>query len=121
MPSRRVHRLNEQFKRELMYIVQRELKDPRVTGVTITAAEVSPDLYHARIFLTSPAPESERATIMAGLQAATPFLRGELGRRLRIRRVPELDFTWDRSIDHARRIEELLAQVRPPDPPVADD
>jgi ribosome-binding factor A len=116
MPSRRVERLNEQFKRELMELLQRELRDPRVHDVTVTAVDVTPDLYHARVRITSLAQGPDRDLILEGLDAARPFLRGQLGRRLRIRRSPDLDFAWDETLDHARRIEQLLAQVRPATP-----
>jgi len=120
MPSRRVERLNEQLKREIMDLLRRDLRDPRVHDVTVTAVDVTPDLYHARVRVTSLAQGAERDAILEGLEAAGPFLRGELGRRLRIRRAPELEFSWDLSLDHARRIEQLLAQVRPADT-VSDD
>jgi ribosome-binding factor A len=124
MARRRVDRLNEQLKRELMYLVQREVKDPRVPTVTVTDVRVAPDLSHARVFLTTLSPEAERPTIMEGMRAAAPFLRGELGRRLRIRRAPELAFQWDEARDYAQRIEQILAEVLPrdaPEPPADDD
>jgi ribosome-binding factor A len=107
-----LQRLNEQFKRELMDVIRLELKDPRVSSVTVTSVSTAPDLAHARVLVTSIAPETERDTIMAGLIHASPFLRTELSRRLSIRRVPELVFEWDKTLDHARRIEQLLAEVR---------
>jgi ribosome-binding factor A len=113
MAGRRVNRLNEQLKRELMLLLQREIKDPRVAGVTVTDVRVAPDLSHARVFLTTLAVLEERATILDGLKAASPFIRGELGRRLHIRRAPELAFQWDEARDHAQRIEQLLAEVLP--------
>jgi len=115
MHRRRIERLNEQIKRELMDLVRRELSDPRVAHVTLTAVETTPDLYHARIYVTALGGEEEREAALAGLKAARPLLRGELGRRLHVRRVPELDFTWDETLEQARRIESLLARVRPPD------
>lgn len=115
MTRRRVARLNEQFRRELMQLIRYELRDPRIGDVTVTRVHTSPDLYQARVFLTTLAPEVDRPAILEGLNAARPFLRGELGRRLHVRRAPELDFEWDRGLDHARRIDELLAEVRSPE------
>lgn len=115
MTSRRVERINEQFRRELSQLIRFELRDPRIQDVTVTRVQMTPDLYQARIYLTTLAPEEERAAILEGLNAARPFLRGELSRRVRLRRAPELDFEWDRGLDHARRIDELLSQVRPPE------
>jgi ribosome-binding factor A len=119
MPSRRLERLNEQIKRELMDIIRSDLRDPRVSDVTVTAVITSPDLAHARVLITTLAPESDRATILAGLDHARPFLRTALSHRVRARRTPDLAFEWDATLDHARRIEQLLAQVRsnpPADP-----
>lgn len=115
MHRRRIERLNEQLKRELMDMLRRDLGDPRVALVTVTAVETTPDLYHARVYVTALGGEEERQESLAGLRAARVVLRGELGRRLHIRRVPELDFVWDETLEHARRIESLLAQVRPPE------
>jgi ribosome-binding factor A len=100
-----------------MHLVQREIKDPRVSNVTVTDVRVAPDLSHARVFLTTLAATEERATILEGMRAAAPFLRGELGRRMHIRRAPELAFQWDEARDHAQRIEQLLAEVLPADEP----
>jgi ribosome-binding factor A len=57
--------------------------------------------------------EKGREETLTGLRAATPFLRGELGRRLRLRRIPDLAWDWDRALEHAQRIEQLLAEVQP--------
>jgi len=111
--SRRIERLNEQFRRELMDILRTQVRDPRVDGLTVTHVSVSPDLYHARVLLTTLRPESERPDAIAGLEAATPFIRTTLAHRLTIRRTPELDFQWDLTLDHARRIEQLLSEIRP--------
>ena len=63
--------------------------------------------------MTTLAPESQRTSILAGLFNARPFIRTSLSQRVRIRRVPELDFEWDTTLERARRIEQLLAEVRP--------
>ena len=108
---RRVERLNEQFRRELMDILKNEVRDPRVGPVTITSVEVTPDLYHAKIYLTALDPEVREDT-MLGLHAAGAYIRREIGQRLHIRRAPELHFVWDETLEHAQRIEKLLSQVR---------
>ena len=117
---RRVERLNEQFRRELMDILQNQVRDPRVGTLTVTSVDVTPDLYHARIYLTSIDPES-RASSLEGLNAAAPFIRGEIGRRLHIRRTPELHFTWDDTLANAQRIEQLLRQALPEHEASGDD
>ena len=113
MHKRRIERLNEQIKRELMDLLRRDLGDPRVSHVTLTEVETTPDLYHARVYVTGLGGDEQRQSALAGLRAARTLLRGELGRRLHVRRVPQLEFVWDETLEQARRIESLLAQVRP--------
>jgi ribosome-binding factor A len=112
MSKRRMPRLNEQFRREIAELLHHEVKDPRVGTTTVTEARVAPDLSSARIFVALP-PGDDPDDALAGLAAATAFIRGALGRRLQIRRVPELIFEIDDSLSHAMRIERLLQQVRP--------
>jgi ribosome-binding factor A len=117
MAKHRVPRLNEQLRREITEIVRLELRDPRIGPVTITEVRITPDLDFARVFITTLEDGPERAETIAGLRAAAPFIRTELGRRLRIRHTPELRFELDESLERARRIESLLAQVRAPEKP----
>lgn len=122
MSRRRVERLNEQLKREVVDILRREVRDPRVGTVTVTAVETAPDLSSARVYVHRVGDESgERDALMEGLRAAAPFVRHELGQRLHIRRAPELIWTWDETFEHAQRIERLLAEVRPPEAAEPDD
>ncbi|HKJ93313.1 MAG TPA: 30S ribosome-binding factor RbfA [Longimicrobiales bacterium] len=111
MARRRIERLNEQLRRELTEILRREVKDPRVGVVTVMGVRTAPDLTFARVLVEIPSAEDEPETL-AGLAAAAPFVRRELGQRLRIRRVPELHFEADHALDHVRRIEELLDEAK---------
>lgn len=111
--SKRIARLNEQLKRELTEMIRTQVRDPRVGLVTITGVEVARDLGSARVFVREMGTAEELEQSLAGLEAAAPFLRTELGRVLRVRRVPELRFREDRSYEGARRIEEVLSQVLP--------
>jgi ribosome-binding factor A len=120
MARKRVARLNEQLKRELTALLQFEVRDPRIGMVTITDVEVSPDLYHAKVYYTLLGGRDERATALEGLRAAAGFLRTEIGRRMHIRRTPELHFALDETLDHAARIEQLLREARGDSPGVAD-
>ncbi|HEX7050243.1 MAG TPA: 30S ribosome-binding factor RbfA [Longimicrobiales bacterium] len=113
MARRRMARLNEQLRREIAEILHREVKDPRVEGVVVTGAEAAPDLTTARVYVTLPGGATGGTEALDGLRAAAPFIRGELGRRLRVRRVPELRFLADRSLEHAMRIERLLDEALP--------
>jgi len=111
MGGRRIERLNEQFKREITDIVRNEVKDPRVGAPVFTAVETSPDLTLARVYVMASGTDEEQRQMFEGLRAAAPFIRGELGRRLRIRRAPELRFELDRGLEHALRIERLLREA----------
>jgi ribosome-binding factor A len=119
MPGRRRERLNEQFKREIADILRSEVKDPRVGAVVVTGARVSADLSNAQIFVLLPADAEARKETLTGLAAAAPFVRSQLGQRLRIRKLPQLRFRTDTSLDYANRIEQLLQQTRAIEPPDA--
>jgi ribosome-binding factor A len=113
MANRRIERLNEQLRREISDILRREVRDPRIGTPTITRVEVTPDLWVARVFVRSAGSPAEREQMLAGLEGAAAFIRREL-RGLRVRRVPELRFEIDQTLEHASRIEELLREVAPP-------
>lgn len=113
--SKRLARLNEQLKREISALIRTEVRDPRVGVVTVTHVQVAADLGSARVRVRLMGDDAERAESLAGLQRAAPFLRRHLGRMLHIRHVPELRFSEDHSLEHAQRIEAILAEVLPPD------
>ncbi|MBI4519280.1 MAG: 30S ribosome-binding factor RbfA [Gemmatimonadetes bacterium] len=112
MSWKRAARLSEQLKREISEVLRREVKDPRL-GVTptVTDVEVSNDLWSARVYVRIAGDDEVRTQALEGLQSASPFIRRELGKVLRVRRIPELQFRLDRSMEHARRIEEILSDL----------
>lgn len=113
MASRRIERFNEQLKREITVLVREEVRDPRIGTITVTAVEVSADLSVARVYVSVMGDEAAKEESLEGLRAAAPFIRTELGRRLRVRRVPELRFELDRSLEYALKIERLLHEALP--------
>lgn len=117
--SKRLARLNEQLKRELSGLIRTEVRDPRVGIVTITGVDTARDLGSARIFVRA-VHDDALPEMLEGLEAAAPFLRSKLGQLLHIRKVPELRFQPDRSLEGARRIEEVLAEVLPEDEETED-
>ena len=117
----RTDRLNEQLKQEISLLIRGEVRDPRVGMATITAVESSRELDHARVYVTALGDEAEKQSVVEGLQSAAPFLRRELGRRLHIRRIPELHFELDRVLENASRIESLLREALPAEPPPAEN
>lgn len=109
--DKRLLRLNEQFKREIFQILQRDVRDPRVGSPIVTGVRVTPDLWLARVFVRLPRDEKERREALKGLEAAAPYVRKRLGQELRIRRIPEIRFEADDSLDEAMRIEAILREV----------
>lgn len=104
----RLRRVNESVK-EVLAAMLVDMKDPRIGFVTVTDVRTAPDLRHAEVFYTVlPDDERTRADTAAGLDSATPLLRRELGARLRMKHVPDLDFTHDPVPEHGRRIERIL-------------
>jgi ribosome-binding factor A len=105
--STRQHRVADRIQVELSEIIRTRLKDPRRGFMTVTRVEVSSDLRAARVFVSA-LTESELEEIMRTLERAQGFLRSELGKRIRLRHTPQLQFIPDRSGEHAQRIAELL-------------
>jgi ribosome-binding factor A len=106
--GRRPERLAEGIREEVARIVASDLKDPRIGFVTITRVEVTRDLSHARVLVGVLGGDAERERSLAALKSAAGFVRRELGRRLRIRVVPEVEFRYDKGIEATDRVARLL-------------
>jgi ribosome-binding factor A len=106
----RTDRVGEEFREILAESIQ-TLKDPRVGFVTVTGVKVSPDLHVAWVYYTVLGDEKERASTRAALRSATPHLRRELGRQVRLKVTPELRFEPDQLAGAAGRIDQLLEQA----------
>jgi ribosome-binding factor A len=111
--SRRVERVASLIKREVSQMLVVGIKDDRVGAgmVSVTDVEVSGDLQHAKIFVSIYGTDEARAETMAGLKAATGFVRSELGQRIRLRRTPEILFKEDRSVERGTRVLSLINQL----------
>jgi ribosome-binding factor A len=109
--SQRTDRLDSQIRQELMLLMQREMKDPRVGFATVTRVETARDLGHARVWVSVYGSEQERQQSLAALTDAAPWLRRRLGERLHIRQVPELSIRRDDSIESGDRVLRLLRQL----------
>lgn len=105
----RSRRVAEQIRQELAEILRREVKDPRVGGVTLTAVEVSVDLEHAKVWFTHLLGEPDDT--LRGLRHAGGFLRRELAHRMRLRAVPELSFHYDESVERGARLSHLIDEA----------
>lgn len=105
----RAQRIAEQIRHELAVILMREMKDPRIHDVTLTAVEVSPDLEHAKVWFT--VLMGEPAEVTKALAHAGGFLRTELAHRLRMRTVPRLTFQHDESVERGARLSRLIEKA----------
>ncbi|MDO8673855.1 MAG: 30S ribosome-binding factor RbfA [Dehalococcoidia bacterium] len=112
--SRRTERVSDLIRREVGDILLHHIKDPRVQGlVSVIEVETSPDLKHARIFVSLFGADDERQETTKGLDAATGYIRRELSERLSLRYVPQLAFRVDDSMERGARIMQLLKEVTP--------
>ena len=106
------------MREEIATFLANDVKDPRIMGlVTVTAVEITRDLRHAKVFVSVLGSDSQRAATFEGLDNVAIHLRGRVGRALRLRVAPEIEFRNDESVAHAAHIEQLLAQVRKDLPP----
>jgi ribosome-binding factor A len=109
-----MRRVNEALREVLSARLAEGLKDPRIGFVTVTAVETSPDLRHARVFVSVLGNTQERDDSLAGLQRAHGVLQAEIARVTRMKRTPELKFVYDETVERGMRINELLeSEARP--------
>jgi ribosome-binding factor A len=108
----RPDRVADLIRSELATLLVRDVHDPGIGFVTLTRVQLSPDLQQARVRYTTLGDDKARATTAKALERATPFLRRQIGSRLRLKRVPELKFDYDESVAGQDRIERLLSEIR---------
>lgn len=108
-------RVAEAIRTKLSELFLRELKDPRLQGVTITKVNIDRELMYANIYVQALGEDERENDVMDGLEAASGYLRHQLGGALRLRTVPHLRFHWDPSLEHAERINQLLDSLDIPD------
>ena len=126
----RPDRVGEEIRHELATMLSRHVHDPGIGFVTLTRVKVSPDLQQARVFYTMLGDAAKRRDTERALVRATPFLRRQIGAKMRLRRVPEIRFEFDESVENQDRIERILLELKsereergmaePPDSPAAD-
>ena len=121
MSAPRTERLGEQIKVEASDVLAREVHDPGVGFVTLTGVRVSPDMQVAHIYYTGLGDAAAQRNTEKALLRVTPFVRRQLARRLRLRRVPQIDFVFDKSIAHQARVEELLQEIHAADARATQD
>ena len=108
MAGERMRRVNEAVREVLSARIAEGLKDPRIGFVTVTAVDTSPDLRHARVFVSVLGDEEQREQTLAGLASSHGYLQTRIASELRLKRTPTLEFVYDESVDRGMRISELL-------------
>lgn len=111
MNNIRAHRVAEQMKKELGDILSRRVKDPRIGFVTVTDVQVSGDLQQAKIFISIFGDEKQKEETLIGLTKSKGFIRSEIGKRIRLRKTPEISFEIDEAIEYGNKIEKLLRDI----------
>jgi ribosome-binding factor A len=115
MNTPRRGRIADQIQRELAEVIRTELRDPRVGMITLTGVELSNDQSHAKVFFTILGSTAEVESALEGLQRAAGFLRSSLAHGLTTRKVPELHFAYDESVERGARLSKLIDDaVNPP-------
>jgi ribosome-binding factor A len=109
--SRRLDRVAEACKEVLSEVIAREVKDPRIGFVTIIRVDVSPDLRHAKVYVSILGSDEEVASSLAGLESSKGYMRSALGKHLRIKRLPEIEFVLDNVSAEALRLSALMRKV----------
>ncbi|MEN8615057.1 30S ribosome-binding factor RbfA [Dehalogenimonas sp. THU2] len=117
--SHRVERVNQLIREEMSRIMQRDVRDPRFEFLSVNAVETAPDLTFAKIYVSHLTTSENKEEILKALTGAKSYFRGELGKVLTLRHVPELAFYWDDSIERGARLSHLIdvANQPPPEPP----
>lgn len=112
MTTHRIERVNRAIRQELSELIRKNVKDPRLGElVSITDVETSPDLRSARVYVSAMVEKEQHQQTLNVLKAVSGFLRKELAHNLRLRRIPELTFHWDDSIERGDRLARLIDQV----------
>jgi len=113
MSENRVRRVAEQIKKDVSQIIIAEIKDPRIAGMTsVTDVELSKDLRYASVYVSIYGSEAEREETLQTLARASGFVRSEIGRRIRLRYTPEINFFLDTSIEYGAYIESVLKSLK---------
>ena len=115
MSNIRANRVAEQMKKELGDILTQKIKDPRIGFDTVTDVEISPDLQESKIFVSIFGTEEEKEQTLVGLAKSKGFIRSEIGKRIRLRKVPEISFEIDETIEYGNRIERIIRNLNEED------
>ncbi len=112
MSSHRRERVADLLRGALARALREEVRDPRIGFATVTGVDLSPDLRHARVFVSSLGSAERHDELLAGLRHAAPFLRRAVAREVRLKYVPQLEFLFDETLERGSRVERLLDELR---------
>ncbi|MCL4250806.1 MAG: 30S ribosome-binding factor RbfA [Anaerolineae bacterium] len=122
MTSIKQDRVAGRIRQILSVLILRDVADPRLQGLTVTEVEIDPELMYARVYVNALGEEERQSEVMQALRQAKGYLRREVGKRVRLRKTPDLTFIWDASLDRVERINALIRDLDiPPAPPEEDD
>jgi ribosome-binding factor A len=110
--SRRTDRLGELFREEISGLLTKGLKDPRVGFATISRVEVTEDLSYAKVLVSVMGDDKEKTSTLIALRNSAGFIRSHLGKAVKIRKMPELQFALDESLEHAMKIQGILSELK---------
>lgn len=114
MEHKRADRIADLILKELAEVLLRRVKDPRLAEITLTNVKVSPDLRHAKVYYSLLGDEEKKTEAAVGLESARGFVKRELGKRLQLRRMPDISFYFDASLEHGSHIDRLLGDLKEP-------
>jgi len=111
MENTRPNRVAEQMKKEIGELINQKLKDPRIGFITVTDLDLTNDLQNATVYISVLGDETEKEESLIGLSKASGFIRSEIGKKIRLRKVPEIIFKFDKAHEHGNRIEAILRKL----------
>jgi len=115
MEHKRSDRVADLILKELAEVLLRRVNDPRLADITLTGVKVTPDLRHAKIFYSMLGDDERKAAAIVGLESARGFVKRELGKRLHLRRMPDVEFHFDGSLEYGSHIDRLLDDLEESD------
>lgn len=113
---KRADRVKELMLEEISAIIRNEVKDPRIGFVTITSVELAGNLRHAKVFVSPMGTEEQKKNTFKGICSATAFIRKQLGRKIRLKFLPEIAFKWDHSHEESDKVNQILHDLEKSSP-----
>jgi len=109
----RSHRVGDQILREISNLLLRKVRDPRLKGVSLTDVRMSKDLRHAYVYYSLFGQDEQKKEAQAGFESAKGFIRKEIGERVHLKYIPDIQFKYDRSLEYGQKMERLLEKITP--------